>query len=260
MSTLSNASITVQDHFIVRKAGLMKPFFWLIRGWQDLLQYPGISISYGAMISAMGVVIMVFASNHVYLIAAAISGFLLVGPFLSIGLLELSRQQDHGKALSFEDSLAVLVSKKIPLKHFAITLLAISFFWFIVSGLVLFVMYGNITPSIQDSLWGGFLEMVTPQQVALYLVVGGILAGIVFVLSAVSIPAIIDSQVTALDAMLLSIKVVLTNLPIMIVWAGLILILTIIAFSSYLLGMIIIYPLLGHATWHAYRDLVEVKN
>lgn len=260
MSALNNANITVPDQFIIRRAGLMTPFFWLIRGWQDILKHPGMSMFYGVMISAMGVVILLFSSNHIYLIAAAISGFLLVGPFLSIGLLELSRQQEHGKALSFDDSLAVLVSKKTPLKHFATTLLAISLFWFIVSGLVLFVMYGNITPSIQDSLWGGFLEMVTPQQIALYLMVGGILAGIVFVLSAVSIPAIIDSQITALDAMLLSIRVVLTNLPIMIIWASLIVVLTVVAFGSYLLGMIIIYPLLGHATWHAYRDLVEIRN
>ena len=260
MNTLINANAEVQDYFIIRKAELIKPFLWLIRGWQDILQHPSISIAYGAMVSAMGVVILLFASNHVYLIATAISGFLLVGPFMSIGLLELSRQQEHGKTLSFEGSLAALVSKKIPLKHFATTLLAISVFWFILSGLVLFIMYENITPSIQDSLWSGFLEMVTPQQVALYIVVGGILAGIVFVLSAVSIPAIIDNQITALDAMLLSIKVVLTNLPIMIIWASLIVVLTMIAFSSYLLGMIIIYPLLGHATWHAYRDLVEAKN
>ena len=260
MNILSNANAVVRDHFIIRKVEVIKPFFWLIRGWQDILRHPSISLAYGVMISAMGVMILIFASNHIYLIAAAISGFLLVGPFLSIGLLELSRQQEHGKTLNFDDSLAVLTSKITPLRHFAVTLLVISIFWFIASGLVFFVMFEDIIPSFKNSLWGGFLDMITPQQVALYLMIGGILAGIVFVLSAVSISAIIDSQITALDAMLLSIKVVLTNFPIMVVWASLIVVLTIIAFSSYLLGMIIIYPLLGHATWHAYRDLVEIKK
>lgn len=131
--------------------------------------------------------------------------------------------------------------------------------WFVLSGLILFALFGDIAPSIKDSLWGDFMSMVSLQQITLYLVVGGALACIVFALSVVAVPAIIDSDTSALDAMLLSIRVVVANLPVMVVWASLIVLLVAVGFFSLLLGMVIIYPLLGHATWHAYRDLVEIR-
>jgi len=260
MKMLSNVNTIIQDRFEIRKAELVRPFFWLGRGWQDLWKNPSASIAHGVMVAMMGAVILLFASSHIYMIATVISGFLLAGPFMSIGLCELSRQQENEQSLSFDDSLSVLASNRVPLGNFSTTLLVISVLWFTLSGLVLFAFFGDIAPSIKDSLWDDFMYMVSPEQVLLYIVVGSILACIVFALSVVSIPAIIDSHVQALDAMLLSIHVVVCNFPVMIIWAALIVILTAIGFLSYLLGMVIIYPLLGHATWHAYRDLVEIKE
>ncbi|MBL1321340.1 MAG: DUF2189 domain-containing protein [Methylophaga sp.] len=259
MSIQNYTNSTIQHQFEIHKVGLAQPFLWLARGWQDLWQRPWVSIAYGLMVTMMGVVILLFASTHIYLIAAAISGFLLAGPFMSTGLCELSRQHEHGQSVGFDDSLNVLASKITPIKHFSATLLIISILWFILSSLALFAVFGDASPSINASVWSSFLEIVSLQQVLLYLVVGGILACIVFALSVVSIPAIIDSDVTALDAMLLSVQVVAQNFFAMIIWASLIFVLTAIGFISYLLGMIVIFPLLGHATWHAYRDLVEIK-
>jgi uncharacterized membrane protein len=260
MDSQNNISNATHNQFEIRKAGLVKPFLWLYKGWQDLLQRPSTSLAYGMTVSLMGAVILLFASNHIYIIAAAISGFMLAGPFVSIGLCEISRQQEHGQSLGFTDSLAALSANSIPLRNFSSTLLIISILWFILSGLVLIIFFGDIAPSIEDSLWGSFLDMVTVQQIFLYILVGGILASIVFVLSVVSIPAIIDGRATAMSAMSLSMQVVAANFLVMIVWAGLIFLLTAIGFLSCLLGMIVIFPLLGHATWHAYRDLVEVKS
>jgi len=260
MSMLSSVNSTIQNRLTIRKAGFASPFSWLSRGWRDLWQHPRVSLAYGGIISAMGVVILLFASTHIYLIATAISGFLLAGPFLAIGLCELSRRQEQGQSLSFDDSLSVFNSNKAALAYFSAALLIISILWFILSSLVVLALFGDVAPSIKDTLWGDFLNMVSHQQLLLYLLIGGILACVVFALSVVSIPVIIDSHATAQEAILLSIQVVIINLPIMIIWASLIVALTAIGFMSYLLGMIIIYPLLGHATWHAYRDLIEVKG
>lgn len=257
MDTQSKVNDTIQQRLKIRKVRIVDPFLWISKGWQDLWQHPSASIAYGVMVSVMGALILLFASNHIYLIAAAISGFLLTGPFLSIGLCELSRRKEHGQSLSFDDSLTIFDANRAPLRNFSTTLLVISALWFILSGLVLFVLFGDVVPSFKDSLWGNVLDSVSLQQVSLYLIVGGILACIVFVLSVVSIPAIIDRHLTAQEAMLLSMHVVVRNLPVMIIWAGLIVVLTAIGFISFLLGMIIIYPLLGHATWYAYRDLIE---
>jgi uncharacterized membrane protein len=90
-----------------------------------------------------------------------------------------------------------------------------------------------------------------------YVGVGGILAVSVFAISVIAIPLIIDRHGTAGQAMRASVKAAFSNIPAMIVWSGLILILTVIGYAPLLGGLLIIAPLLGHATWHAYRDLVR---
>ncbi|MDT8310218.1 MAG: DUF2189 domain-containing protein [Methylophaga sp.] len=257
MSIKSHGSSENHTRFQVRSVTLSRPFYWIRKGCQDLWYYPGSSIAYGVIVTALGLIVLLSASSHIYLIAAAVSGFLLVGPIMASGLCELSRLQERGEPVSFDNSLDVLGRNKTSLIRFAAILLGFSVFWFILSGLVLFAVIGNIAPSINETLWGGFLDLVTPLQLVLYIIVGGTLACIVFVLSVVSVPAIIDSPVTAMDSMLLSIRVVAANLPAMIIWAGLIVVLTAVGFVTCLLGMIVVYPLLGHATWYAYRDLVK---
>ena len=95
------------------------------------------------------------------------------------------------------------------------------------------------------------------RQVIAYVAVGGILAGVVFALSVVSVPMIIDRQVDAGTAMKTSLRVAGQDLQSMLVWATLIVVLVAIGFATWLVGMVVIFPLLGHATWHAYKDLVE---
>ena len=98
--------------------------------------------------------------------------------------------------------------------------------------------------------------MTTIQAIS-YIVVGGILAGLVFARSVISIPVIIDRDADAQTAIDTSKRVMLDDLPAMIVWSALIVGLVAIGFATYLVGMIVVFPLLGHATWHAYRDLVR---
>jgi uncharacterized membrane protein len=112
-------------------------------------------------------------------------------------------------------------------------------------------------PDMQETLYRGFVDSMNRSQVVAYVAVGGILAGVVFVLSVVSVPLIIDQHATAGQAMRTSVKAVFTNIPAMFVWSALILVLTIIGYAPLLCGLLIIAPLLGHATWHAYRDMIR---
>ena len=98
--------------------------------------------------------------------------------------------------------------------------------------------------------------MFTPPQLLGYIVCGAVLAAVVFSVSVVSVPLIIDRHATAREAMRASVRATLANLPAMLVWAGLIVGLTAIGFFTLLVGMVIVTPLLGYATWHAYRDLI----
>lgn len=235
----------------------LKPLRWLRNAWFDLSKNPTASLAHGLIVTTLLLATLLVTSVHVYVIAAAITGFMLIGPILSAGLCELSRQHELNQSASFDSSLEGLKPRKSALIQFSSILLGFTLLWFALSGLLLVATVGNVEPSLQQLLWGNVLDIITPVQLLLYTLVGGVLATIVFVVSVIAVPAIIDTKLPALEAMALSTKVTVENLPSMLVWAGLIVILVALSFATYLIGMIVIYPLLAHATWHAYRDLVE---
>lgn len=247
----------IPSQLSIHHVAIARPFKWIALAWKDLSDNPKASLTHGLIVTALMLATLLITSVHVYVIAAAITGFMLIGPILSAGLCELSRQNEQGKTVNFDRSLEGLKPIKNNLIRFSALLLSLSVFWFVLSGLLLLATVGNAAPTLQQLLWGNILDIVTPMQLVLYTLVGGILACIVFVISVVSVPAIIENNISALDAMAVSTKVTLENLPTMLVWAGLIAILTALGFATYLIGMIVIYPLLAHGTWHAYRDLVN---
>lgn len=257
MSVQSHLHYSIPPQFSIQHVALLRPFVWLARGFQDLLNHPKASLAHGLIISGLFLLTLLITSSHVYILAAVMSGFMLVGPILAAGLCEISRRAQVHEHVSFDDSLDGLSRNQTSLVRFAGMLLGLSVAWFIISGLVLMATVGNAAPAFDQSLWGDFFSYVSPMQLTLYMVVGGLLASIVFVLSVVSVPAIIDSDIKAVDAVFTSIKVVAGNIPTMLVWAALLALLTGIGLVTFLLAMVVIYPLLGHATWHAYRDLVS---
>lgn len=247
----------IPAQFSIKHVAVIRPFNWLALAWQDMTQHPKASLAHGLIVTSLLLVTLLITSIHVYVIAAAITGFMLIGPILSAGLCEQSRQNEQGNVVSFDSSLEGLKRCQSSLIQFSSILLSFTLIWFAISGLLLLVTVGNTLPPLQQLLWGNVFDIVTPMQLALYTIIGGLLASLVFVVSVVSVPAIIENNISALDAMAASVKVVIENMPTMLVWAALIVLLTGIGFATYLIGMVVIYPLLAHASWHAYRDLVQ---
>lgn len=238
---------------------LFQPLVWLNRGWDDLWRSPYASLSYGLLVSAMGMLLIMMA-RHPFFLAAVISGFMLVGPVLTTGLCELSRRQSRGETADFDASLEGLTRNREGLGNLALTLLGLSGVWFIVSTFMLAQVMGSAAPDFGMSTWaawGELREMMTGEQLLSYMIVGGLLAAVVFSVSVVTVPMLIDREVSAGFAMRTSFRQTLSHLPIMIVWAALIVGLVVLGFMSFMLGLIVVFPLLGHATWHAYRDLVS---
>jgi uncharacterized membrane protein len=250
----------IPAQFSIKHVAIFRPLNWLTLAWQDMSLHPKSSLAHGLIVTTLLLVTLLITSIHVYVIAAAITGFMLIGPLLSAGLCEQSRQSEQGKVVSFDSSLKGLIPYQSSLMQFSGILLGFTLVWFAISGLLLFVTVGNVAPSLQQLLWGNIFDIVTPMQLVLYTVIGGLLASIVFVVSVVSVPAIIENNIPAIDAIAASVKVTIENIPTMLIWAALIVILTGLAFATYLIGMIVIYPLLAHASWHAYRDLVSSKE
>jgi uncharacterized membrane protein len=174
---------------------------------------------------------------------------------MTTGLCELARRREARESLGFDDSLQPLSRNRDGLTHFCGILGLIAILWFVISAILLGSVLSAPVPSLAVALWGGS-AMLTPSQMFGYIASGAVLAVIVFAVSVVSVPLIIDRHVSASDAIRTSLRATLANLPAMLVWAGLIVGLTAIGFLTLLVGMVIVAPLLGYATWHAYRDLI----
>jgi uncharacterized membrane protein len=239
----------------IRRVSAGRAFEWVDRGWDDLKQIGWPGLAHGALIAILGGVLLALGSTHLYLTAAAITGYLLVGPVMTTGVSELARRREAREALGFDESLQALTRNPDGLLHFGGVLALIALLWFVLSGVLLESLLNSSVPSLAVALWGG-ANMLTPSQLLGYLLCGGVLAVVVFAVSVVSVPLIVDRHASASQAMRASLRVTLANLPAMVVWAGLIVVLTAIGFLTLLIGMVFIAPLLGYATWHAYRDLI----
>ncbi len=244
------------DMFPLHRVPLTRPLIWLGNAWDDLRHTPAASLAYGWLVASLGALILAYSRHPVY-IAAAIAGFLLVGPVVTAGLCELSRRRDHGESASFQDSLRGLSRSRNGLLGFSALLLLLALAWFTLSGVFLLAGSGSVAPAIHDTVWGNVAAHLSTAQVSVYAAAFIVLACVVFAVSVVSVPMIIDRHVDAATAMRMSLRVTARDFPAILFWALLIVGLVMLGFATWLLGMVLILPLLGHATWHAYRDIVE---
>jgi uncharacterized membrane protein len=243
--------------FGIRRVHPFQALEWLRRGWDDLWHLRSSSLVYGILIATLGAVLLILGSSHPYFVAAAVSGYLLVGPIMTMGTCELSRRRAAGEPLGFDESLQVVTRNPRELIKFGALLAGIAVVWFVASEVMLRSVLHGSAPTVAKTLWGGFTETASRTQIIAYVGSGAVLAALVFTLSVVAVPLIIDRHASVMAAIGVSAKATFWNLPAMLVWSAFIVALTALGFLTMLLGMIVVAPLLGHATWHAYRDLVE---
>jgi uncharacterized membrane protein len=239
----------------VRHVRATQSFEWLNRGWEDLKKIGLPGLAHGLLIAVLGAVLLMLGSTHFYLIAAAVTGYLLVGPVMTAGLCELARRASERETLGFDESLQGLTRNPEGMLNFSGILGLIAILWFALSAILLESVLSTSVPSLAVALWGGAMNL-TPAQTLGYVACGGVLAIIVFAMSVVAVPLIIDRHASASEAIRISVRATFANIPAMLVWAGIIVGLTAIGFATLLVGMVLLAPLLGYATWHAYRDLI----
>lgn len=233
-----------------------RPLVWLGMAWEDFKSNPLASLSYGLLVSLMGAIVLLF-NRHPFMVASCLTGFLLIGPILTIGLCELSRRREQGEFANFETSLSALRHNRGGLFGFANRLVLLGVGWMLMSAVLLQVALGDVGPSVADTVWGGAWTRLSGDHLLLYFGAWLLLSAVVFAISVVSIPMILDLSTDAGTAMRTSLRVTQRDLPAMVVWAVLILLLVAAGFATLLVGMVVVFPLLGHATWHAYRELVH---
>jgi uncharacterized membrane protein len=242
---------------------------WLARGWGDIWRCGAVSIAHGFIIAAFGGLLLLVAHDRFWLLAGAFSGFLVVAPVLATGLYALSRALEQGEPVGIPLLLETWTrwgehrhrdpSSYWCLVRFGLLLALAGTGWVLTSAALITLLAPVPILGPVD-----FLRhiVVAPNSYVfeLWLVLGGVLAAPMFASSVVSIPLLLDRRVSTLDAVLTSWRVVLDNPVSTAVWAAILMSLTLLGFATAMLGLIIIIPWLGHASWHAYRDLVNASN
>lgn len=241
----------------IQHIGADRPLAWLKAGWDDLKANPLPSLAYGLLFALGGDLIILAALDRPHLLTVAISGFFLIAPLLAAGLYELSRSRAGGERLMFIDSLRCFRRNGQSLAFFGLILALAMLFWERVSA-VTFALVAIDTPAmasayLSDIIFGGEHLAFTLTWMA----AGGLLALLVFALSVVSVPMMLDHDTDVATAMMTSLRAFGQNIGPLLLWAGLIVALTLFGFATLLFGLIVILPILGHASWHAYRELVE---
>ena len=241
----------------VRSIGFAAPLGWLARGWQDLWRQPAASLFYGVAIAVAGAVILGVTARLPYLFAAAITGFLLVAPMLAAGLYELSRRYLAGEQATLVDSMWAWRRNPSALVGFALLSILAGTAWQVASVVIVALFYKG--PALAPMAM--MIEvLVNPQHYLLffvYMCAGGLLAALVFAVSVVSMPMLVDRRCDLLTALVTSVNAVAENPLPLALWATILMLLTGLGFATLLLGMIVILPWLGHASFHAYKDLVR---
>ncbi len=240
----------------VRAIATDRPLHWLRQGMHDVMRSPVPSLGMGVLVAAAGMLLSTMAWKATYIAPALLGGFLLVGPFLAIALYGLASQMEEGEAPHLRHSLQAIRANAGSIALFGLMLALAYIFWERMAAILFAFYYSgeaiHFSQLVAEVLSGRYLGLML-----IFLGAGALLSGAVFALSVASAPMLVDRPVDVVTAALASLRCCIRNPLPMLLWAALIAGLTLLGFATLMLGMIFVFPLLAHASWHAYRDMVE---
>lgn len=252
---LSNTENPPHSFPVIRTIRSRNILDWLRHSITDIRQAKFASLFYGLVFTSAGILMNTVLFKASWLLSSLTTGFLLLGPFLAMGLYDLSRQLESGQKAALIPSLTAWRSNLMNVGIFAGVLIVILLIWARASLIIFALFFQGGLPT--------FLEIVNtvitfeqPTFAAVYFAVGGFFATFVYAVSVIAIPLMLDRQTDAVTAAIASLKAVTQNLLPMLLWAFTIVLLVTIGFATHFVGLIITMPIIGHASWHAYRDLV----
>jgi len=227
------------------------PFRWLKLGWADLKRAPKQSLTYGFFMVLISYLVsfMAYKLGSYVLLISTLSGFVFIAPVMAIGLYSISCQIQRGEkpilGRCFQDGIKHLGNEMI----FAMVMLVIFLVW-ARAGSMVHILY----PDESNPGWNDLILFLGVGSA-----VGSIFATIMFCASAFSLPMILDRKVDVVTAVVTSINAVLRNKLAMLVWVTIIVACIAVGFATALIGLVVVLPLLGHATWHAYQETIDAS-
>jgi len=235
------------------------PWVWLAAGWRDLWAAPSVSFSYGALFAGLAALLSVglWRFGLESLILPLCGGFLLIGPILAMALYETSRRLETGADVDLADITRAAMAKTSQISFFGAILGFIYVVWLQLAFLLFMLFLGtNQLPPAKDFLATLLFEPFGLGLLVAGTCVGAALALLVFAISVVSVPLLMTREVDAVTAIATSVSAVRHNLKPMLLWAGLIAGFMSLGLATLFLGLVLIFPLIGYASWHAFRGVV----
>jgi uncharacterized membrane protein len=254
----------------IKTIGMMQPLIWLVLAWRDIAKAGWVSILHGLVLTLAGGAIVAIAHNRFWLLAGALSGFMVIAPVLATSLYSLSRAIERREKPNFSVVLKTWLNWQHSnrdkwgsdywcLVQFGFLLAAAATGWVLTSAALITLLAPMPINGPMD-----FVRhvMLAPDSwlFEIWLALGGVMAAPLFASSVISMPLLLDRRVSVKQAVLTSWECVLANPMPMAFWASIIMIFTLLGLGSLLLGLIPVLPMLGHASWHAYRNLVDASH
>ena len=257
--------LSFQDRLVVRRLSPSHPLRWLQAGWHDFRRSWPVGLAHGAAVALFASLLLFVAKDQFWLLAGAFSGFLLVAPVVATGLYAVSRELGAGRAGSFRTVVEAWMSWRGRPRHdwrlvnFGCLLCLAGTGWVLTSAALITALSPEAINSPTD-----FLRHVVVSRdhylFELWVVLGGLLAAPVFASSVITLPLLLDRQVTVLQAVIASWHAVIRNPVVMACWAVLIAVLSLAGMATLLVGCLVAVPVLGHASWHAYKDTLDAST
>ncbi|MBI1774023.1 MAG: DUF2189 domain-containing protein [Proteobacteria bacterium] len=241
----------------IRRVSVDRPWAWLASGWQDLIAAWRASLAYGLALVGFSVVLTLglAVGGWFYLVLPLAAGFMLVAPILAVGLYEISRRHGLGEAVDLPVALRAYKRNGVQLALMGLALMLLHLAWVRIASL-LFVLFFPQIESGPAQLLDLLISGASLPFLVVGTVIGAALAVIAFSVSAISIPMLLDQPISAPVAIATSVVAVRENWRPMALWAALIVVFTGVGMATFYVGLAIAWPLVAHASWHAYRDLV----
>ncbi|MBL8415297.1 MAG: DUF2189 domain-containing protein [Propionivibrio sp.] len=255
MSETPASESTASSFPVIRRVEVNAVPRWLRGGWQDFRRGGRASLFYGVSFAASGwLMLLVFAKAYA-LFAGLATGFLLLGPFLTMGMYDLSRQIERGEPPRLAPSLATWRPNLANVGLFAALLVVVMLIWARASIVIFALLFAGGFPSFAEVVLA-VVSFEQPEFTIVYFAVGGFFAALVFCISVIAVPLMVERKTDAVTAAIASLIACARNPGPMLLWAACIALLAVIGFATFFIGLIVTMPVVGHTTWHAFRDMV----
>jgi uncharacterized membrane protein len=246
---------------VAREIDSERPWHWLAAGWRDLRRAPGISMVYGACFTLAGWAIAwsLWRAELIYLLLPAAAGFALVAPALAVGFAEVSRRLERNEPIGLIEALFAWRRCEAAVAGIGLALLLLHLAWLRLATLLFALLFQAPAP-IDELVPSLLFARDGLPLLAVGAVIGGVLALGSFAITVVAFPAALEHDLGPIEAMAVSVAAVQANPRVLAGWAALIAVFTGAGLVTGFVGLAVTLPLIGHASWHAYRDLIHTDG